>query len=84
MSGELILPNGRPKKTGRHGKDFATLNEAFSICEGMLGPIAVIVQELMVKVARLEDRAGITDETIQGEAAPRGTPYGESAMGSKP
>lgn len=64
----------RPKKTKR-GHDLATVNDAINIAHNVAGPLAVVLQQLMEKVARCEDRLGITDESVAGETAPpRGTP----------
>lgn len=76
MSGELILPNSpTQRQLARRGKMNATIDEVFTIVGNMVGPLAVIVEEQAEKIARLEDKLGITDATIVGEAQPVGTPY---------
>lgn len=76
MSG-IVDANGkqvRPPK--RRGSDLATLNEVINVASNMTGPLAVVVREIMEKLARVEDKLGITDETAAAETeAPKGTPY---------
>ena len=64
----------RPPK--RRGSDLATLNEVINVASNMTGPLAVVLREVMEKLARVEDKLGITDETAAAETeAPKGTPY---------
>lgn len=73
---ELVNAQGKQiRSPKRRGKDLATLDEVVNVVSNMTGPLAVVVQEMMVKIARLEDKVGITNETIQGEGEIKGTPY---------
>jgi len=76
MSG-IVDKSGRPvRPPKRRGNDLATLNEVINVATNATGPLAVVLQEVMQKLARIEDRLGITDETIAGETEPpKGTPY---------
>lgn len=77
MSGHLITPGDARRLSAREQalKNKASIGEVMAMLENGLGPVCVTLQELMLKVARLEDRLGITDESVAGEAAPVGTPY---------
>lgn len=70
----IIIPGQRPPRPTKRGGDYATINEAINIAHNVAGPIAVTLQQVMQKLARCEDRLGITDESIVGEEPPRGTP----------
>lgn len=74
---EIVDATGRAiRSPKRRGKDLARLDEVVNIVGNMTGPIAIVVQEMMQKIARLEDKVGITDETEAAEPAPpKGTPY---------
>lgn len=77
MSGHLITPGDARRLSAREHalNKKASIGEVMAMLENGIGPVCVTLQELMLKVARLEDHAGITDESVAGEAAPVGTPY---------
>lgn len=70
----LILPGHlAPKKV--HGKDFATIDKVVNVAGNIVAPVAITLEEVMKKVARMEDKLGITDESVAEESAPVGTGY---------
>lgn len=72
----IVGADGRPVRPAKQrGSDFCTKNEAINIAGNMVGPVALVLQEVMQKVARLEDLHGITDETVAAETEPpKGAP----------
>lgn len=74
---EIVDATGRSiRPPNRRGKDLARLDEVFNIVGNATGPLAIIMQEMMAKLARVEDKLGITDESIAGDTEPiKGTPY---------
>lgn len=76
---DILGLNGRPLKPrkAKQGNDLASVNDCINIAHNVVGPLAVVLQQMMEKVARCEDRLGITDETVAQETErPRGTPLG--------
>lgn len=74
---DILDFNGRPVKPrkAKQGNDLASVNDCINIAHNVVGPLAMVLKQMMEKVARLEDRAGITDETVAQETErPRGTP----------
>ena len=58
-------PIEKPRTSkGRRGSDYATLNEVVNIAHNTSGPLAIAMQEMMAKIARVEDQLGITDESV--------------------
>lgn len=52
------------------------MDQALNMVLNATGPLAIVLQEAMVKIARLEDKLGITDETVAAETEPpKGTPW---------
>lgn len=74
---EIVDATGRQiRPPKRRGSDLATLNEVLNVVGNATGPLAVVLNEVMAKVARLEDKLGITDETVALETEPpKGAPY---------
>ena len=65
--------------------DPALVYDVIVLVQGNVAPIAVVLRELMEKLARVEDRLGITDESIakeglKGMVAPKGEPFSPTAQ----
>lgn len=64
---KLILPdNLAPKPSPAahlRGQSLASMDQVVNIAGNMVGPVAIILDEAMGKIARLEDKLGITDAT---------------------
>lgn len=76
----IVGADGRPVNETRNpklrGKDYITVDKALNMVLNAVGPLAIALQEAMVKIARLEDRLGITDESVAAETEPpKGTPW---------
>lgn len=76
----IVGADGRPVAETRNpklrGSDYITVNKALNMVLNATGPLAIALQEAMVKIARLEDRLGITNESVAGETEPpKGTPW---------
>lgn len=86
----LLNRRGQPIKTSEEraaapkASDPARIGDVLLIMQEMNGPIAAVLRELMTKVARLEDRLGITNQSVSEEYVPPTgqplTPTGERAM----
>ena len=77
---KLLDRRGRAIKTSEEtaaapkASDPARIGDVLIIMQEMNGPIALVLREAMEKIARLEDRLGITDESVAGDAPPTGVP----------
>ena len=87
---KLLDRRGRAIKTSEEqaaapkASDPARIGDVLIIMQEMNGPIALVLREAMEKIARLEDRLGITDQSVSEEYVPPTgqplTPTGERAM----
>ena len=87
---KLLDRRGRAIKTSEEkaaapkASDPARIGDVLLIMQEMNGPIAAVLREAMEKIARLEDRLGITDQSVSEEYVPPAgqplTPTGERAM----
>lgn len=81
---KIILPDHLVPKDAAvtaRGKSLASLDQVVNIAGNLTGPIAVTLDEAMVKIARLEDHAGIDDAVVAAETAnPTGTGYATTAL----
>lgn len=76
----IVAPDGRTPLTakprtadGRKLADFATLKDVAE-CRAAMVDFASVLEQVMEKLARVEDRLGITDESVVPQVAP---PTGE-------
>ena len=61
--------------------DPALVYDVIVLVQGNVAPLAIVMRELMEKLARLEDKLGVTDATVAAETAPpKGEPFSPVAQ----